>query len=313
LVRVSFKDIGLRYTLSPYEKPVAHIKPGEEITVEVEDASSGQIRMESDLRDRSKVPFGNPLVGPIYIDGAKPGESIIIQVKDIRPTIGQGAIYSSEFNEKYLTEVPILRFMGLSFPRKTKICRIINGSVLFDGLKLPYKPMIGTIGTAPYPEAECISSSVIPGRHGGNMDLPDICPGSKVILPVFHEGALLYLGDVHAIQGDGEIFGTAVEMPAEVTLKVDVSRENVNWPRIENAEEIMYVATTGAGRSFEDAVRIAFLELAVYMEKEYGIDRISGLMLCSLVGKISVGNLWAVAAKIKRKYLEEFSATGMRR
>lgn len=167
--------------------------------------------------------------------------------------------------------------------------------------------MVGTIGTAPHPENEGISSSLLPGRHGGNMDLPDVCPGSRIILPVFHKGALLYVGDAHAIQGDGEISGTALEMSAEITLNVNVNGERINWPRIENDQEIMCVATTSAGRSFEDAVRVAFLELVEWMEKRYGIDRFDGLMLCSLAGKIRIGNLWTVAAKINKKYLVNFA------
>lgn len=304
-MRLSFKDIGLRYTLSPYEKPVMYVNPGETIVVEVEDASSGQIRKPGDLRDRRKVPFGNPLVGPIYVEGAKIGGSIVVAIKDIKPTIGQGAIYSSEFNEKYLTEVPILSFIGETFPRRTRICKIEGETVFFEDLKIPFKPMVGTIGTAPHPEDESISSSVLPGRHGGNMDLPDICPGSRVILPVFHDGALLYIGDAHAAQGDGEIFGTAVEMPAEIVLEIENSEESVEWPRVESEEEIMCITTTSAGRSFEDAVRIAFMNLAVWIEKRYGINRLDALMLCSLIGKIKVGNLWTVAAKIEKKYLNE--------
>lgn len=304
MVRISFKDIGLRYSLSPYEKPVTYVKPGETIVIEVEDASSGQIRKPCDLRDRGKAPFGNPLVGPIYVEGAEPGGSIVVAIKDIKPTIGQGAIYSSEFNEKYLTEVPILSFIGGSFPRKTRICVIKDGAVFFGGLKIPYRPMIGTIGTAPHPEVESTSSCMLPGRHGGNMDLPDICPGSRVVLPVFHDGALLYVGDAHAAQGDGEIFGTAVEMPAEIVLEIENSEESVEWPRVESEEEIMCIATTSAGRSFEDAVRIAFMNLASWIENRCDMNRLDALMLCSVVGKIRVGNLWTVAAKIEKRYLD---------
>jgi len=126
LKKISFKDTGLKYALSPYEKPVAYVEPGETLIVEVEDASSGQMRKASDVRDRDAVPFGNPVVGPIYVEGAKPGDAIIVTIEDIRPTIAQGAIYFSEFNERYLTEVPILKFVGSTFPRKTKICKIKN-------------------------------------------------------------------------------------------------------------------------------------------------------------------------------------------
>lgn len=303
--KISFKEVGLKYTLSPYDSPILYVKPGEKVVVEVEDASSGQIRKEGDFRDRSRVPFGNPIVGPIHVEGAQPGRCLSVKILDIRPTIGQGATYFSEFNERYLTDVPVLKFMGSRLPLKTKICKIKDGNVHFGGITLPYRPMVGTIGVAPHPEAEGISSGVLPGRHGGNMDIPDICPGSTVHLPVFHEGGLLYVGDAHAIQGDGEISGTAIEMPAEIEMEVNVVDEKLDWPRIENDSELMCVATTGQGRSFEDAVRIAFLELALLMERRFGIDRFDGLMLCSQVGKIRVGNLWAVAAKIEKRYLKQ--------
>lgn len=301
---LSFKNVGLKYTLSPYDEPVAYVKPKETLVLDLEDAPSGQIRREGDLRDRGKVPFGNPLIGPIYIEGAERGSTISVAIKEIKPSIGQGCTYFSEFNQRYLTDVPVLKFMNTALPRKTKICKIEDDIIHFDNIVIPYRPMIGTIGVAPHPEAESISSSVLPGQHGGNMDLPDVCPGSTVHLPVYHKGGLLYVGDAHAAQGDGEISGTAIEMPAIVTIKVDLSSEQINWPRIENDHEIMSVATTTASRSFEDAIRVAFLELVMWIEKKYGVDRFDGLMLCSQVGRIRVGNLWAVAAIIDKKYLK---------
>jgi len=307
LKRTSFKDVGLKYTLSPYDEPVAYVKPKETIILEVEDAASGEVRDKGDFRDRVKIPFGNPVVGPIYIEGAETGKSIAVAVEEIKPTIGQGVTYLSEFSESYLTSVPVFRFLGISLPREPKICKIKDGLVHFsDGITIPYQPMIGTIGAAPHAEAESISSGVLPGQHGGNMDLPDVCPTSNLFLPVFHEGALLYVGDVHAVQGDGEISGTAVEMPAEVTIKTDLVQESINWPRIENDHEIMSVATTSAGRSLEDAIRTAFLELIMWMEKKHGLNRFDALMLCSQVGKIRIGNLWTVAAKIEKKYLKGY-------
>ena len=140
--------------------------------------------------------------------------------------------------------------------------------------------------------------------HGGNMDLPDVCSGSTVFLPVFHEEALLYIGDAHAVQGDGEISGTAVEMLAEVKIKVDVKDEPLGWPMIENKDEVMFVSTTRNGASLENAIRTAFLELALWIEKKFDLNRFDALMLCSQIGKIRIGNLWTAAAKIEKKYLE---------
>jgi len=304
LKRISYRDVGLKYTLSPYDEPVAYVKPKETIILEVEDAPSGQIRKEGDFRDRTKIPFGNPVVGPIHVEGAEKERSLSISIEEIKPTISQGATYLSEFNEGYLTSVPVFKFLKSSLPRKPKICKIKDGLVYFNEIAIPYQPMIGTIGVAPHPEAESTSSSVLPGRHGGNMDLPDIGSASTVFLPVFHRGALLYVGDVHAVQGDGEISGTAVEMPAEVAVKIDLMEEPINLPRIETDREVMFVATTSAGRSLEDAIRTAFLELVMWMEKRCGLDRFDGLMLCSQVGRIRIGNLWTVGAKIEKKYLK---------
>ena len=303
--RISFRDVGLKYVLSPFDPPVVQIDPGETVVIEVEDAASGQIRRKTDRRDRRSVPFGNPVVGPIYIKGAKRGSSISVSIIEIKPSIGQGTTYFSEFNEEYVPGTPILKFLGKKFPREPKICKIQNGQVYFsDELLLPYRPMIGTLGVAPHPEEEAFSSGVLPGRHGGNMDLPDVCSGSTVFLPVFHEGALLYIGDAHAVQGDGEISGTAVEMPAEVKIKVDVKDEPLGWPMIENKDEVMFVSTTRNGASLENAIRTAFLELALWIEKKFDLNRFDALMLCSQIGKIRIGNLWTAAAKIEKKYLE---------
>jgi acetamidase/formamidase len=305
LKRVSFKDTGLKYVLSPLDEPVAFVRPKETLVVEVEDAASGRLRKDDDYRNRGKNPYGNPVVGPIYVEGAEVGDVLSVMIGEITSTIGQGVTYLSEFNEGYVAGTPIVKFMGVEFPRKPRICRIDAGWVHFSPeIKLPYRPMVGTIGVAPRPEEEALSSSVLPGHHGGNLDLPDVQPTSTIFLPIFHKGALLYLGDVHAIQGDGEISGTAVEMPAEIQVTVDVLKaQSITSPRIETKQEIMCVATTSKIGALENAVRTAFLELITWMEAEYGINRFDGLMLCSQIGRIRIGNLWTVAAAIEKKYL----------
>jgi amidase len=304
--RVSFRDVGLKYMLDPLDEPIIRTEPGETIILEVEDACSGQIRRKGDRRDRSKIPYGNPVLGPIYIENAEKGSTVTVSIEWIKPTTGRGVTYFSEFNEGYIVSPPIFRYMKVSLPRQPKICKIKDGQIYFtDSIVIPYQPMIGTIGVAPSPETESISSGVLPGRHGGNMDLPDVAPSSTVFLPVFHEGALLYVGDVHAVQGDGEISGTAIEMPAEVKIKTGLlDGESTKWPRIETQSEVMSVATTSAGRTLEDAIRTAFLELVIWIEEKHKLNRFDGLMLCSQVGKIRIGNLWTVAAGIDKRYLD---------
>ncbi|MFC1931096.1 acetamidase/formamidase family protein [Chloroflexota bacterium] len=304
--RVSFRDIGLKYVLSPHDEPVARIEPGETLALETEDACSGQIRKKGDYRDRGKIPYGNPVVGPIYIEGAEKGNTLAVLIEEIEPLIGQGVTYLSEFTESYIASLPVFKFMKVRVPHDPKICPIKDGLVYFsDRIAIPYQPMVGMIGVAPFPEAESISSSFLPGKHGGNMDLPEVAPGSTIFLPVYHKGALLYVSDVHAVQGDGEISGTAIEMPAKIKIKIDLLKgEPISWPRIETEGEIVSVATTSAGRTLEDTIKTAYLELALWMEEKYGLDRFEGLMLCCQVGKIRIGNLWSVAAKIEKKYLD---------
>jgi acetamidase/formamidase len=304
--QISYKDIGLKYVLSPHDKPIAHVKAGETLILETEDACSGQVRKKGDYRDRGTIPYGNPVVGPIYVEEAERGNTLAVTIEEIEPLIGQGVTHLSEFTESYITSVPVFKFMNVSVPRESRICPIKDGLVYFsDRISIPYQPMVGTIGVAPFLEAESISSGVLPGRHGGNMDIPEVAPGSTILFPVYHRGALLYAGDVHAVQGDGEVSGTAVEMPAKIKIRIDLLKAGpISWPRIETEDEIISVATASAGRTLEDTIRIAYLELTLWMEEEYGLNRFEGLLLCCQVGKIRVGNLWSIAAKIEKKYID---------
>ncbi len=136
------------------------------------------------------------------------------------------------------------------------------------------------------------------------MDLPDVKPGNTLYLPVSIPGALLYAGDVHAAQGDGEICGTGVEMPSELTLRVDLVKHlDISWPRIKSREYLMTVCASGTGRTLEDAIRQAFIELIKWLENQYGFDRWDAYQLCSQVAKVRLGNLWTVATGFPRKYL----------
>jgi acetamidase/formamidase len=194
------------------------------------------------------------------------------------------------------------RFAGGETPERTRIYDIRDGRVLLgERGAIPYRPMIGTIGTAPEEEAV---SSYLPGPHGGNMDIADLSPGCRVHLPVFVDGALLHIGDAHAAQGDGEISGTAVEMPSVVTLKVDLIRGRaIRWPRIDTAEEIGVIACSGTGRTLEDAIRLAYVELIGWLVEEYGFDRAEALQLCSFLGRVRLGNIWSAAAKFPKQHL----------
>src|SRR2546428_4745117 len=162
------------------------------------------------------------------------------------------------------------------------------------------RPMIGTISTADPMESYL---SWLPGPHGGNMDLGQITVGATVYLPVRVDGALLHIGDVHAVQGDGELSGAAVEMPARTRLKIDVIRTKaIEWPRLEDDSTLYAVAATQAARSL-DAMRMAFMNLILWLETDYSVDRWLAFGLLTLVSQVRIGNFWTVAVGVPKKYL----------
>jgi acetamidase/formamidase len=167
---------------------------------------------------------------------------------------------------------------------------------------IPVEPFYGTMGVSP--ELESIST-LSPGFHGGNMDAPEVCVDNTIYFPVNVPGALLYLGDGHAAQGDGEVCGVAVEVPTEGVLTAKVLKgKKIETPRVENGE---YLMSIGSARPMEDAARIAYYDLLLWLETDYGIDRLLAYQLASQVGRVRLANmvdtLYTVVAKFPKRYL----------
>ena len=285
---------GLHYEFSRHVAPRIRIRPGETILVETEDAFSGQIRTDADRRDKAKMPYSNPVSGPIFVEGAEPGDSLAIHIQSIEPLIGQCATRTGE--ARMLGE-----WLGGDCPHGVHVCPIRDGSIHWsDGIAIPDAPMLGCIGTAP----EMTAPGTMPaGAHGGNMDIVEVCPGNVLHLPVFVPGALLYLGDAHAAMGHGELSASGLEMPARCTLRIDLLKgRKIAGPRIESPEEIMAVAT---GTPMERATAEAFAKLILWMEADYGWNRWRSYDILTHVAKISVGFYahGTVAVKIAKKYL----------
>lgn len=285
----------LYYEISRHNPPALTIEPGETVTVETEDAFSGQIRKEGDRRDTKKMPYGNPQSGPIYVQGAEKGDSLAVHIQKIEARLGQAATRTG--GPGGLGE-----YLGLDVPHGTRICPVRDGKVWWSAtVAVPYAPMIGTIGTTPEMGVPTTGPA---GPWGGNMDIKEVTEGNTLFLPVFIPGALLHLGDVHAAQGDGELCGTALEMPATVTIRVDLLKgKTIERPRIRSPQELMTVAT---GTPMERSVARAYADLVLWMEQEYGIPRWEGFNLCTQVGTISVGHyvIGTVAARIRLEYVE---------
>ena len=284
----------LYYEFSRHNEPRLRITPGETVLVEAEDAFSGQIRTNADRRDKTKKPYGNPQTGPIWIDGAEPGDALAVKIEEIRPSIGQCATRTSDPRQ-------LAEWLGDDCPHGVHVCPIRDGLIYWsDDITIPYTPMLGCIGTAPDTGVPTTGPA---GPHGGNMDIIETCPGNTVYLPVFVSGGYLYLGDAHAAMGHGELSASGLEMPSETKITVDLIKgRNLPGPRIESPTEIMTVAT---GCPMERSTAQAYAWLILWMEEEFGWDRWKAYDILTHVGQISIGyyQIGTVAAKIAKRYL----------
>lgn len=296
----------LAYVIGPYQDPIARVKPGETFKVSTLDAFENRIdSTDVDLREVITLPYVNPCTGPIYVEGAEPGDTLSVRVDDIRITRDYAvSCLIPEFGG--LCGTVFTRVLNEPLPQRVLLHPITGRGLVHDrGLKIPaipVEPFYGTIGTAPAIEA---ISTLSPGFHGGNMDAADVCPGNTVHLPVNVPGAHLFIGDGHAAQGDAEVCGVAAEVPTTGTLTVSVIRKRtVRTPRIENAEFLMSV---GSARPMEDAARIAFHDLVTWLADDHGFERMSAYQLCSQVARVRVANmvdiLYSVVAKFPKRYL----------
>jgi acetamidase/formamidase len=177
-----------------------------------------------------------------------------------------------------------------------------EGVKFSDRITLPYEPFVGTLGVSP--EIEAVSS-LQPDYWGGNMDLPDAGPGAVLYFPVQRPGAHLFIGDCHGRQGDGELCGVAVEIPATVVFQVDLIK---GWVipgvRLENEDFVMAI---GSARPMEDAARMAYRDLIRWMVEDYGFEESEAYFLCTQAGRVRVGNMvdpkYTLGASMLKRYL----------
>jgi len=256
--------------------PVLRVDQGEIFLVETEDSRGGRTRVpehtspEFLLAMRKQGYHGNPVTGPIFIEGAEPGDTLAVHILDQKcDTLG------------YMGYWPFLFHLEDYFPQpNTTLVEIRDGRVIFaNDIRIPVRPVIGTIGVAPAMEA-ILSGSM--GRHCGNVDVQEIAAGSTIFLPVYVDGALLCLGDCHAIQSDGEI--GSVEMRSEITLRCEVIKgrsPNMVWPRVETSDSLV---TIGIATPLEEAARQALREVICWIEELTGMSKHEAYLLAGCVG-----------------------------
>ncbi|HEY7544609.1 MAG TPA: acetamidase/formamidase family protein [Blastocatellia bacterium] len=250
-------------------------------------------------------------VGPFYIEGATPRDTLVVRIIRLRPNRDTAISthrpnFSALANDKYTPvlndPIPAKRFVW-------KIDRERNLGILelpqsrMKKIEVELKPMLGRVAVAPPGEESW--AGLWPGEFGGNMDVSDVCEGATVYLPIFHEGALFYFGDGHALQGDGEVCGSGLETSMDVTFEFDlIKNKAIRWPRIENSD---YIMATGSVRPLMDAFRIAQIELINWLVDDYGFEKWEAFQVVSQVGATRVANAvdpnYTVVAKFPKKYL----------
>ena len=264
------------YAFSPRMTPAAHASPGETLVFEAQDALGGQVRAETDVLTDLDFSRINPATGPVYIDGAEPGDTLVVRVTSIEPA-GSGAIVTG----------PGMGVLGDETGRHaTRILPVDDGAVVFGELRLPARPMIGVIGVAPGGEDHPTGTA---HRHGGNMDTKEIVAGCTVCLPVAQPGALLALGDVHAVQGDGEVCVSACEVAARVTVEIDlIKRRSADWPIVELGDAVYVLVSLP---SIEDALEEATRQAVRLIQAARDLPHEDAYMLASLAVDVGVSQL----------------------
>lgn len=297
-------DDDYAYTYSNHGTPIARVECGQRVLIETMDAFHDRIRDERDLPSQATpgYPFVNPLTGPISIVGAEPGDTLVATIHEIHPTRDY-AVTALVHRFGALTPTKTTPMLTPALPEKTRILPIRDGRVWFDDRRaLPFNPFVGSMGVAPRMEA---ISSITPGPWGGNMDCVETRPGVNVLFPVFEPGAQFFIGDAHALQGDGEITGVAAEMPASIEVSFELRKQkSLEWPRIQTPD---YLMSVGSARPLEDATRIACDDLIRWLVDDFGFESIEAYELLGLALELRVGNIvdpnYTVVAKLPIAYL----------
>ncbi len=262
------------YAFSPDNPPAIRVEPGEELLIETQDCFSNRIRHEDELFSAADWGEVNPATGPVFVTSAEPGDILMADIVEITPE-----------EQGVMVAVPDVGALGERILEpQTKIVRLSGGLAVFaDGVQVPLQPMIGTIGTAPKGGAIPNGS---PGPHGGNMDCTIVGEGCKVYLPVEVPGALFGLGDLHAVQGDGEVGGSGVEIAGRLRVRLGLLKKaRLPLPLVETPE---LVATICSDEDLDVAAQGAIDNMFRLLIEQVGIPLNEADMLMSILGWIRI-------------------------
>jgi len=278
-----------KYAFDWRDEPLLKVKLGEAFEIETFDASAGYFKSPADKALPAKrpgfdrtPPLANPIAGPIVVDGVEKGDVLVVVLEEIvvddyswiaiGPRRGPAGELTRwpELSSDYTTKI----FRHSAGPSGTTRDGTLH---FYDKISWPITPFIGTLGVAP--DREVTTSLDGQGEWGGNLDIRDVAPGNQILLPVHHEGALFYLGDVHASQGDTEFTGTAAETNAVVRLRLEcVKGRKIPWMRIRKPQAIVSVF---AAKPLEVAVETATINLIEWLVAEHGFTPTDAYCLVS--------------------------------
>jgi amidase len=249
----------------------------------------------------------NPMNGPIFVEGAEPGEALKVEIVSMVPTRATGftrsVLSANVVDPEAVRGLPPHDSVTWLIDRQALTARLSEPVKGLENFVLPLEPMIGCFGVAPS-IGQAISTATS-GEYGGNMDYRLFGPGTTVWLPISAPGALFFLGDCHAVQGDGEIVGTGVETSFEVTVTLTVEKpKNMIWPRGETADDIF---TIGNARPLDQALQHATTEMLNWLQANYGLDNTAASHLLGQVVRYDVGNVfdpaYTMACRVAKKWL----------
>lgn len=296
-------------TFSAEREPVLTIWPGDSVRTTTID--SGGV----DARGTTVALYGNPQTGPFYIAGAEPGDTLAVHLTRLR----LDRDYADSLDgvvARALTPALAAEMAAPGKPvrwtldRERGVARPAAASGALARYEVPLRPMLGGLAVAPGFGAPPMSTGDT-GRNGGNMDFNEVVEGSVVYLPVFQPGALLYLGDAHALQGDGETSQFALETSMEVEFRVELVRgKAIAMPRVESPQAIFVLGQAG---SLDDALRSATAGLLQWLRQDYGLDAAQAAQVLGSSVRYRVANLAGrsvgLAASIDKKRLATLAAT----
>jgi acetamidase/formamidase len=282
--------------------PVLHIADGDSVITTTIDASG------HDLAGVRRAPGPNPMTGPFFIEGAEPGDALLITIDSMTPTRDTGwtrsVLSPNVVDPEAVAGLPESKIVTWNIDRKAMTVRLAEPVKGLEDFVLPLTPMIGCFGVAPK-LGQAISTATS-GEFGGNMDYRGFGPGTSVRFPVSAPGALFFLGDGHAVQGDGEIVGTGIETTFEIQFTVKLEKKSkVVWPRGETATDIF---TVGNARPLDQALQHATTEMLRWLGEDFGLDATAASHLLGQVVHYDVGNVYdpayTMVCRVEKKWLK---------